>query len=531
MTSFQRVNRIFINVDEFKISNRQIDRFSPVIEVMKTSSSIFRMLDDGSEDSATDLRIAVWRLKATIELSILPFNSDILQLSRLFEEIQTFGKYYPNLIQYVEKLGELVGWLLENPNNPKLNEITESMNSLGSGNKIGVAARLVRGRIPGWDESGWSAFQTMFPDCEKIISVATLRKDLFDLIIVPSGGNSVPFRRELFTSFVAPEILFISYDCEARFSYRHSKLPHGSVSFKAHQKAGKSTQAAIVPSETVTVDNWFDSSFWELTRKNLLKTDGHSESSIDERFKVKSRLALLGAKKGIYFREDHKIIEISDLIEGRVDIDDFGNKYPRKTVQELERGNLVVLRTSGSGDALDDVSASLMMNDDKFELIESSCEWKAFLLKALEQHGSDVVATMLARCGHQIREPNYLWMWTTQIVIKPESKSTFIDLIKVVKELGYEFTLDHPETYACEKWEQMHELIKYRMKAGQKIRDALLQMLRIFIKSGVQIEDEHNIFLAGVGGGELTIFRISGMDDMSQTVPYSKTGIVASVET
>jgi len=531
MTSFHRVNKIFRNVDKFKISNKLIGRFGPVVEIRKTSASIFRMLEDELDDSTTDLRIAVWRLKATIELSTLPFNSDALQLGRLFEEIQTFSKYYPTLIPYIEKLGELVGWLLENPNNPKLNELTECVNSLEAEIKIGVAARLVRGSVPGWDESGWSSFQALFPKCKKIISVATLRKDLFDLIIVPSGGISVPFRRELFTSFVAPEILFISYDCESRFSYQPPKLPLGSMSFKFHHKLKEKTHVAITASETVIVDDWFDRNFWELTRIKLLKTDGHSESSIDERFKVKSRLALLGAKKGIYFREDHKVIEISDLIEGRVDIDDFGNKYPRKTVQELRRGSLVVLRTAGSGDALDDVSTSLMMTDDKFDLIESSCEWKAFLLEALEQHGPEIVATMLARRGHQIREPNYLWMWTTKTVIKPESKSTFIDLIKVVKDLGYEFASDHPETYASKKWEQMQELISYRRKASRKIREALLQMLQEFIKSGIQIEDEHNISLAGVGGGELTIFRISGMDNTSQAVPYSKTGIVASVET
>lgn len=531
MKPFQRINAIYKNADEFKISNRLINRFSPVVEMKKTASSIFRILDDDADDSVTDLRISVWRLKSTIELSVLPFDSDALQLGELLKEVQGYGKYYPNLNPYIERLAELVKWFLANPNNPKLNAITERLSDLGTGKKIGIAARLVRGRIPGWDEAGWSAFQSMVPGCKKIISVATLRKDLFDLILVPSGGASIPFRRELFTSFASPEISFINYDCEARFSYLPSKLPQGNVKFNCRMKRNESTEGIPIPSDAVYVDEWFDKNFWELTRKNLLKGDNGTNSTTDDKFKVKSRLALLGSKKGVYFREDHKVIEISDLIEGRVELDDFGNKYPRKSVHDLQRGNLVVLRTSGSGDALDDVSASLMMSDDKFELIENSCEWKELLRNALERNGTDVVASLLARHGHQVREPNYLWMWTTRTVIKPEAKQTFIDLIRVIGELGYDLPSDSPEAYACEKWEQMRELIKYRMKAGQKIREALLQTLRDFIKKGIQIEDEKNISLAGVGGGELTIFRVSGMDEISQAVPYSKTGVVGSVET
>lgn len=530
MTGFQRINHIYDNSKNFKISSRIIDRFSPVSELKRRSSEIFRNLDDELDDSVVDLKIAVWRVMATIELSVLSFNSDILQLSNLLEEVISFSRYFPELSNNFTMLTEVVNWFVQHPYNPKLNEIFKLINTIGSGKRVGVAARLVHGRIPGWDEAGWKSFQSSFPECKKIISVATLRKELFDLIIVPSGGNSVPFRQELFTSFSTPEIIFIHYGCEAKYSYIPFKLPNGSIKFPTNIQPKSRRTPTLLTSEAVPVDDWFDQNFWELTRNTLLRRNGDPKTT-DEQFKVKSRLALLGSQKGVYFREDQKVIEISDLIEGRVDIDDFGKKYPRKSVQELKRGNLVVLRTSGSGDALDDVSAGLMMNDGNFELIESSCEWKKLLRKTLERHGTDVVATMLARQGHLVRDPNYLWMWTTKTVIRPESQNTFIDLIKIIKELGYELPEDPPEAYSHRKWEEMRELIKYRMKAGMKIREALLQTLKNFIKKGVQIEDEQHISLMGVGGGELTIFRVSGLDELSQIVPYSKTGVVASVET
>ena len=542
MLAFERADIIYRNSNQYKTTWRVIDGYSPVLQVSKLASIIFRSLDDELDDSADDLRISVWRLKSTIELSILPFDSPNLNLSQLLNEVALAGRFYPELKTHLDSLSEFVKWLTNNPQNPKQTEVITTINSINSDRKIGIASRLTRGRIPGWDDGGWSEFLSLLknsannlskdsPACTKIISVSTLKNDLFDLILVPSGGSAVPFRRDLYTLFSAPEILMICYSNEKKYTYSLKKLPPGCLKFNFKPKHKENEFTDETSSESVHIDDWFDNNYWDLTRKKILIGHDDVDSTGNAQFTVRGRLALLGAKKGVYFCDDHKVIEISDLVEGRIGIDDFGNKYPRKAVQQLKRGNLVVLRTSGSGDALDDVSTSLMMNDNKFGLLDSSCAWKVLLQKALEQHGTDAVASMLARNGHQIRNPHYLWMWTTKMVIKPESKETFVDLIRIINNLGYDLSSDSPEKYAHEKWEEMHDLVRYRMKAGQKIRVALLDTLRNFIKKGVHIEDEHHLSLAGVGGGELTIFRITGIDSQSQNVPYSRTGIVTDLET
>lgn len=541
MLAYERAVEIYRNSNNYNTSWKVIDGYSPVFQIGKLAFIIFRSLDDELDDSADELRISVWRLKAAIELSILPFDSPNLKLCQLLNEVAQAGRFYPELKSHLDSLSEFVEWLMSNPHNPKQFKVINTITSLNSDLKIGIASRLSRGRIPGWDDDSWSEFLSLLkksannlskvsPVCTKIISVSTLKNDLFDLIIVPSGGNAVPFRRDLYTLFSGPEVLMICYSNEKKYSYLSKKLSDGCLNFKFKPKNETNNLINETSSESVFIDDWFDKSFWDMTRKKILIGHDKINSMVNDKFTVKARLTLLGSRKGIYFCDDHKVIEISDLVEGRIGIDDFGNKYPRKSVQQLKRGNLVVLRTSGSGDALDDVSTSLMMSDGKFELLDRSCEWKVMLQKTLESHGTDVVASMLARNGHQIRDPHYLWMWTTRTVIKPESRETFVALIRIINNLGYELPSASPERYAHEKWEEMHELIRYRMKAGQKIRDALLNTLRNFIKKGVQIEDEYHISLPGVGGGELTIFRITGIDIQSQIVPYNKTNIVTNVE-
>jgi hypothetical protein len=284
--------------------------------------------------------------------------------------------------------------------------------------------------------------------------------------------------------------------------------------------------------ETWSVDNWVDDTYWERMRAEFISQEDSTNHNGAPEVLVRARLVALGDSKTTVLREDHRLIEISALIDGRANIDDFGKKFPRKSAKELKSGDLIVLRTSGSGDTLDDVAMSLMNRDGRTDLVSSALDWKDILKQTFRGYRDCTlyVAKRLEERGHDVRDPNYMWIWTTEYVIRPESKSLFVDLIKIIHELDSNIPTSEPVEYAEEKWRLMSELLKYRMKAGRRIRELLLGRLRQVIEKGDVISNEYHLSLVGVGGGELTIFRISGVDNEVMNVPYNRTGIICDMK-
>jgi hypothetical protein len=204
----------------------------------------------------------------------------------------------------------------------------------------------------------------------------------------------------------------------------------------------------------------------------------------------------------------------------------LGRRFPRRLVNQLSVGDLIVLRTSGSGDYLIDVAKALMEKNGKSNLYNTALSWKKMLKCGLNNYGSDYIASRLAKKGYKINGHKYIWMWTTNLVIRPQSQSLFYELIGILEELDCSEDFTNPLSMVDDWWKEMKEIIRYHMLAGREIRKSLLSRLSEMVKQGVMITDKYSLTLPGVNAGEMAVFRVNGIDSKTIDLPYYHTGIV-----
>lgn len=524
MSNFlRRSTEIFENARQFKAIRHQLPGFSPVEELYNEVSRISRLLHDTQDESAASIRYQVWRLRSTIELSLLPYDDEDLSLPEQIEGLESLVSYFPVLIKPFERIKEIILFLMENPENPKRKAVFRLLNEADEKvRRIGLVSALTRWTIPGWSNRLWLEIEHMTRKCSRISSVNILKNNSFDLIILPSGGKYSSLTYDLFHGYRAPRIDLVFYRHEPLRIPEIRKLPPGSYTVR-------SEECPEIPensSELYQVDEWVEKHFWEKIRDGALRESFSGVSPEIRHILVNARLVLLANRAKVFLGEDRKVIEISEILEGGRDL----KKFPRCRVSQLKAGALIVLRTSGSGEYLDDVANSLMEAKGRGDLIETALNWKKVLLSALTTYGSELIAERLKDRGHGIRDHRYIWMWTTDQVIRPESRELFMSLISIMEELDFNLPNNDPVRYANEKWQQMRELIHFRRVAGQKIRAVLLERLRQIIEEGISIEDEYHLALSGLSAGELTVFRVTGIDDRTLEVPYSRIGLISDME-
>jgi hypothetical protein len=361
---------------------------------------------------------------------------------------------------------------------------------------------------------------------EPISSPKVLRSGSYQQIILSANGAFSPLLKEIYYGYRTQRLDVVAYERERITVPQRIALPKGTLlkirPEKIPDELGQKTPDSV--------DDWAQRRFWESIRGLGTGDVGSGGKAQDHQFIVKARLLLLANNKKVYLPDDLKVIEISDLLEGRIDIEDYGKRLPRKSVNQLEVGDLIVLRTLGAGDFLYILANSLLEADGKGKLRQEALDWKPVLNQALEEHGSEMIYNLLKNKGHILANHSYVWIWTTEIVINPMPESRFRDLIIILDDLGYKVQDNDPVTVAGERWMKMQEIKRYHRRAGQTIRQALLTELRKIIKSGEVITDSYSLTLPDVSAGELSVFRISGVDPKTIDVIYHHTGVITDME-
>lgn len=529
---FNRASTVFENSQNLLLTQQKISDFQPIRDLRKAVFNIFDNLRDVDDENSRKIKLQAWKLLTTIEISILPYNHDDLMLNEQLENLKSGAAYFPGLDNDIARLSSSVQWLQANPANPKREALHQKLRDMMQSGSVGIVSKLTRGKVlPGWGDRALKELKRINRNCSFVESMTDIKSKLFDCLIIPSAGGTCPLMGAILTTYPARELCTLYFDREKRFHLPRKSLPEGTIGLIGRKSDSVALETTVVD-ETWSVDDWVDDTYWERMRAEFISQEDNTNSNGAPEVLVRARLVTLGDSKTTVLREDHRLIEISALIDGRENIDDFGKKFPRKSTKELRSGDLIVLRTSGSGDTLDDVAMSLMVRDGQTDLISSALDWKKPLKQTFRDYrdGTVIVAKRLEEKGHDIRDPNYMWIWTTEYVIRPESKRLFIDLIKIIHELDANIPASDPVEYAEDKWRLMSELLKYRMKAGRRIRELLLGRLRQVIEKGDVISNEYHLSLVGVGGGELTIFRISGVDSEVMNVPYNRTAIICDMK-
>jgi len=522
--AYEQTERIFQNARKFIFNTHRISDAPAVDELIRETGRLFSILQGEEDESAKTIRLNIWKLRASVIFALLPFDHDDLELMEQLSFIKTFPEYFPLLRESTERLSEIVNYLVKNPQNHKRGQVFQLLKeSESGGDGVGIVAALTRGTTPGWSGCLVPEIQSIAPHSQMLMTRKILEKNTYRQIILSSSGRSCSFFYELLYGCRTARLDLVAYKGEGSLLPAKRSLPRGTVTTKAIQGIPKPLSPETSEPQGMQIDEWEKKLFWETIRGSAIDKPSCQGTEKDNHFLVKARLVLLADHTKVYLRDDTRIIEVSDIIDGHTGI--LGGHFPRKQVNQLREGDLVVLRTTGSGDYLIDVANFLMKADGQDKLCNSALDWKPVLKKALHEFGSEKIAHCLEEKGHIIRSHRYIWMWTTPVVIRPHSKELFCDLISILQEFDYDFG-DNSAGFADSRWVMMQEIIHYHMMAGQRIRKLLLARLCHIIEQGIAITDRYHLTLSEVSAGELSICRVAGVDTLTLDIPYNRVGVI-----
>jgi hypothetical protein len=528
-TPFELAQRIFQNASNFSIQCYTISDYPPVEELIKETRKWFSELENEDDDSFKSIRIKIWRLRASVVYSLLPFDSKELGIAEQLQSLQREAAYVPFLQERVDRLTKILQFLLVTSGNPKREKVFELLRACPEkGRGTGIVVSLVRGATPGWSKTVADEILNLARECEFIQGSKGLKRRTYQQLILPGSGRLSPVVADLYHGCRTERLDIVVYKMEGVYTPRKRSLPKGTYVKRKPLKLLPAAEYQEQPSSETQMDEWVQRRFWESLREHL--PGGMSSVDQDREFFVKARIVILTDNRKVCLREDMHIIEISELVDGQTDFETSGRRYPRRRVDQLKEGDLIVLRTSGSGEYLVDFANALMEADGRGNLRATALDWKPLLREALLVHGSEKISGLLTSKGHNVGNHRYIWMWTTDLVIRPKSQSLFLDLMNILDSLGFGLKEGDPFAAAAQRWKKMKEIIRYHVTAGQRIRLSLLDRLRNMIKDRLVITDSYHLSLPGLSAGEISVVRVAAVDSVSIDIPYHQAGVITPLE-
>jgi hypothetical protein len=502
MKAIGAVNRVFQNSAAFRITSNEIVAPPSLQRLSYVSHTMFSALRAEDSPAAISLRVNLWRLRTAAIHAVFPFAQ--LDLVSCLDQVASAAVVFPAVRDQVAELRPLLDQVIaaENPKERAL----EAILSLSGDSTFGLVAPDSR--------SAWTVLAARrFPTATVVRGVAALSDSAFPLLVVPSGGHRCPLWNRLMHTYRAPEIRLLHYRFERVLGRVPPLLP---LSQKPDRMA-----ATPLPPAVAAEDHDFDP-FEGSTAWSSLRGQYAGQGATSNDFMVPARGVLLGESKRTFLAEGKEVIELSQALEqGRPAFD----RLPRKAVRHLQPGDLILLRTRGSGDYLQDVVKQLLVRDHAVELRSKALEWKTRLIDVLHRVGPPAFCEMLREHGHDMRHNSrYVWMWTTDDVMRPHSLTIFRGLIASILAFTPQQVSAHTTDEAARLWTLMNDLLRYHHRAGAIIRRALLHRIADF--AGKELSDESHLTLAGLQAGELTLFRIHAVEPEAVMTPYSATGTV-----
>jgi hypothetical protein len=528
-TAFENANIVFRNAVGFCTHTHRIDNFAPVERLVCETGRIFRILGDEEGDLFRTIRLKVWMLRTTVLYALVPFDSSDIGLVEQLADLKDVCRCIPTIEGNITEIGNIIRYLVENPVNPKGNAVFELLKeSPDRGLGVGLVSALTRGRTPGWAEPLFARIREVAPRALIIDSRKYLGSHVFRKVILPASGSQSPIFQELFNSFRTERLDAVIYRCEGFRSPERKSLPKGTFT-KLLAGGGEQPKPIDPAPEILPVEDWMRNRFWNSLRDAAREEPGRDGQDAGRRFLVKARIIILANNSMVLLPEEYQVIEVSDLVEGRVGLEEYRKKFPRCRVDQLGEGDLIVLRTSGSGDYLIDVADDIMAKEGRKDLRADALDWKLVLKNALENFGSKVIAIDLEARGNPINDHRYIWVWTTHLVIRPHSEKLFSDLVNILYSKGYPLREENPAEAVSRRWKMMKDIIRYHIKAGHRIRESLLERLRKIISSGTQLGDCLRFSLLSEGAGEMAVYRVADVDREAQIVSYNKIGVIIDI--
>lgn len=519
LSIFGLIARQHANAMECQTTGVVID-FPPMAAVSRACSSIFAQVDRDDSLQRAAARDA-WLVKASLMLTPLPFGDPRLGLDGLLVRLEQVARSVPGLQSPVQDLGELVRQLVAANANPKRDRLFDLLNcSSKDGDPVAVLANICGSPTPGWPSSIDATDDFGAHDVEIVRVRRQVRNSLYERLIIPGNPRFAPkgLLFDLLYGGRASSIVIVTYRAERVSLPEPKKLPKDSVLPVTSRRSRRPLDETVEPSGEGQLDQWAHDSFWSSVHAQHADVAPASDRDVT----VDANFVLFADGSGTFLPADRRVVEVSELFETGASFDITEEKLPRVSVRELEEGDLVMMRLSGSGDYLDDVADSLIEQAGETGLRTRALQWKDRLLRVIKHHGEGVVAMKIRSLGVALRSPQYLWAWAGNEVMAPHDKQTFRRLVETIWKLEIPVGSEEPEQYADDRWHDMEQLKAYHHKAGAAIRVALLARVRGLVSERRRIDTIESIELPGVTAGRMGLLRVAAVDNKTRKVPRSR---------
>lgn len=501
------------------IPRQVIIDFQPMQHIAKVCSLIFSGVDREDPLQSEAARHA-WLVKTSLMLTALPFDDPRLGVNEHLNALLDASLSIPSIEPAVNDLVKAVHQLISRDANPKRGKLLDLLrdpihNSLDQA----VLANVCGSPTPGWPLTVDPESDFSYAHLRLIRRKRQIKNSLFSRLIIPGSTWFAP--RNLLVELIygghTPDVVIVSYRSEHPSLPKLKELPKDSFfsSFNRYPLQ-----------EVASTEFVKDNKIEDILARESLWTSIHSQHSgftttPESDVTVDATFVLFADGSGTFLPKKGSVVEVSDLFEIGATFNLAEDKLPRTVVSDLEEGDLVMLRLSGSGDYLDEVSDSLMLQAGESELRFSALQWKRRLEKMLKKHGEGVVAMKLRSLGVKLRSPQYLWEWAGDEVMAPHERQIFKHLIATIWRLEGLNIDNQTEIYANERWDEMERLKTYHHKAGAAIRSALLARVRDLVVERRYIETVEAIELPDVASGRMGLLRIAAIDTISRRVSSS----------
>lgn len=498
---------------------RVVIDFPPMREVMRACSSIFAEIDR-EDPLQRAISRDVWLVKSSLMLTALPFNDSRLGLDELLNRLATATESVPAIRSPVRALTGFAQHLASERFNPKRERLMELLQTSKLGGRpVGLLANICGSPTPGWPISLEVESDFGASELDLIRRRRQVKSSLYELIVIP--GNPWFASRGLLFDLLyggrTSEVVVVAYRSEPVSLPIPSEMPRDRY-FPPTRRQPKQTVGESEQGDSAQLDKWANESFWSSIHAQQADITPTSDRDVT----TDAQFVLFADGSGAFLPADGRVVEVSELFETGANFDVTEDKLPRVSVRDLEEGDLVMLRLSGSGNYLDDVADSLIQRAGENALRHRALEWKDMLHDVINRQGEGVVAMKLRSLGVRLRSPQYLWVWAGDAVMAPHDRQTFHSLITTIWQLGRHTGDGEPEAYANARWDDMERLKAYHHKAGVEIRAALLTRVRGLVAERRRIDTMESIELPGVAAGRMGLLRVAAVDTKTRRVSVSR---------
>lgn len=490
----------------------------PVNRVLRSLRQLFRSIEM-SETAGEQMARLCWRLRSAILATPLPFASVELRVAAMLSEIGEISARMPSTANDFSELHGACALLFLLQLNPKHDYVHQSILRAGDGHRIGLLTATAAGRSAEWEVFSPADYRLKWErDLSIVRSGKELREERFHTLIVPTGLRwcSASLVYDILWRGLASHVEWIRYDGEADGTSDRLRPPEGEpFQFAPLRKrkrvdVGSDEEAQHPTSDQL--DAWAATEYW-----NHIRPGSDPEDNLAEETRL-ARFVIFGNGEGAYLPADGRALEVSDLIGFGT-----GEGERRVPVQDLDAGDIIVLRTAGTDeDDVERLADQLMQKDRKPTLRQTALDWKSLLAEVLRKKGPQFVAASVLQHGGRVGAPAYLSNWAGHEVMAPQRFETFQALLLSILPFAAEPVSDF-RAHILRRWGAVEELKSYHHRAGQQIRQALLAKIRTHSKSGgMAFDRDLRITIPGILGAEIALLRVAGIDPSTNHVPHSQ---------